>query len=80
MQKATDWFWYFLHDQKVPQKVQGNAKLPRALSNRKKDSQTVAWDFVVFLSGLEFPPAHGPPHFPWPARGFPVHLEGTELF
>jgi hypothetical protein len=42
--------------------------LQRALPNHKKDSQTVAWDFEVFLNVSEFPPAHGPLHFPRPLR------------
>ena len=42
--------------------------LQRALPNHKKDSQTVAWDFEVFLNVSEFPPAHGPLHFPRPPR------------
>ncbi len=53
--------------------------LPRALPNRKKDSQTVTWDFVVFLSGSEFPPARGPLHFPWPTRNEPTETSGATV-
>ena len=32
--------------------------LPRALPNHNKDLQTITQDFVFFVSGLEFTPAH----------------------
>ena len=32
--------------------------LPRALPNHNKDLQTITQDFIVFVSGLEFTPAH----------------------
>jgi len=57
-------------------KIKENAMLHPALPNCKKDSQTVAWDFAVFLSSLEFTPSHGPLHFPGPTH-FAFRLGGV---
>ena len=49
--------------------------LPRALPNHNKDLQTITQDFVVFVSGLEFTPAHPRAFSEASALGIKVQVE-----